>query len=109
MRTKTTAAILAFFLGGLGFHKFYLGQTGIGILYLIFCWTWVPAIISFFEAISLLTYTEKSFNEKFNAGAISQELMNTTQMLNNQSLQQLQTLQMMAEMQKELASLKKQA
>ena len=26
MKDKTTAAILAFFLGGLGAHKFYLGK-----------------------------------------------------------------------------------
>lgn len=32
-RDKTVAAVLAFFLGGIGIHKFYLGQSGQGILY----------------------------------------------------------------------------
>lgn len=34
MKSKFTAYILWFFLGYLGVHKFYLGKTGMGILYL---------------------------------------------------------------------------
>lgn len=34
MKSKFTAYILWFFLGYLGIHKFYLGKTGMGILYL---------------------------------------------------------------------------
>lgn len=48
---KVTYVLLAFFLGGLGVHKFYAGKSGSGFLYLIFCWTFIPAIIAFFEAI----------------------------------------------------------
>lgn len=36
IKNKTLAAILALFLGGLGIHKFYLGKTAAGILYLLF-------------------------------------------------------------------------
>ncbi|HEX2573335.1 MAG TPA: TM2 domain-containing protein, partial [Polyangia bacterium] len=43
MKDKNTAAILAFTLGGIGVHRFYLGQTGMGIVYLLFCWTFIPA------------------------------------------------------------------
>ena len=32
-KVRTTAAILALVLGGLGVHKFYLGEMGKGILY----------------------------------------------------------------------------
>lgn len=35
-KNKTTAGLLALFLGGLGVHKFYLGQTLAGVLYLLF-------------------------------------------------------------------------
>lgn len=34
VKSKITAGILAILLGGLGIHKFYLGKTGMGILYL---------------------------------------------------------------------------
>lgn len=35
-KNKVVAAVLAFFLGGIGIHKFYLGQGGMGVLYLLF-------------------------------------------------------------------------
>ena len=34
MKSKTTAYLLWFFLGAIGIHKFYLGKTGMGILYI---------------------------------------------------------------------------
>ncbi|MBO0440410.1 TM2 domain-containing protein [Candidatus Enterococcus ikei] len=46
--------ILAFFLGWFGVHKFYSGFTGKGIMYLVFSWTGIPAIIAFFTAIATL-------------------------------------------------------
>jgi TM2 domain-containing membrane protein YozV len=52
-KNPTVAVILALFLGGIGAHKFYLGQAGLGILYLLFCWTYIPAIIAFFEAFPM--------------------------------------------------------
>ena len=63
-KNKITAAFLAFFLGGLGVHKFYLGQIGFGFLYLIFSWTLIPSIVAFIEFIILLTMTDETFNNK---------------------------------------------
>src|SRR5665647_305696 len=40
-KSKLAAALFALFLGGFGIHKFYLGCTGMGILYLLFCWTFI--------------------------------------------------------------------
>lgn len=66
MKSKTTAAILALFLGGLGIHRFYLDQPGRGVLCLFFCWTFIPAVIGFIDFLWLLTMHENSFNLKFN-------------------------------------------
>jgi TM2 domain-containing membrane protein YozV len=64
-RNKTVAGLLALFLGGLGMHKFYLGQGVQGVLYLIFCWTFIPAILGFFEGIILLMTSEAAFSERY--------------------------------------------
>jgi TM2 domain-containing membrane protein YozV len=34
-KKKVTAALLCFFLGGIGVHRFYLGRTGSGVAMLI--------------------------------------------------------------------------
>jgi TM2 domain-containing membrane protein YozV len=65
-RNRSTAAIFAIFLGGLGVHKFYLGQAGQGIVYLLFCWTLVPAIVAFFEGIIYLSMSDEAFGAKYN-------------------------------------------
>jgi TM2 domain-containing membrane protein YozV/RNA polymerase subunit RPABC4/transcription elongation factor Spt4 len=62
---KTTAGLLAIFLGTVGVHKFYLGQTGMGILYLLFCWTGVPSIVALIEGIIYLTMSDAEFAQKY--------------------------------------------
>lgn len=62
---KITAGILALFLGGFGVHHFYLKHVGRGFLYLIFCWTFIPAIVSFIEAIIYLTTSDEEFHRKY--------------------------------------------
>jgi TM2 domain-containing membrane protein YozV len=64
-KSKVAAALLAFFLGGLGIHKFYLGRMAAGVLYLLFFWTFIPAIIAFFEFIILLTMSDEQFDRRF--------------------------------------------
>lgn len=66
-KSKKTATILAFpILGGIGIHKFYLGQIGQGIMYLIFSFLLIPAIVSLFEFISYLSMSTEKFDTKFN-------------------------------------------
>ena len=65
-RTKGMAALLAFLLGGLGAHKFYLGQPAWGFIYLFFCWTFIPVFIAFLEVFVFLSHSEKDFDRKYN-------------------------------------------
>jgi TM2 domain-containing membrane protein YozV len=64
-KNQLAAALLAFFLGGLGVHKFYLGRIGWGIIYLLFCWTFIPAIIAFIEGIVLIAMSPEHFAAKY--------------------------------------------
>lgn len=51
---KVVYCLLAFFLGGFGIHKFYAGKIGTGILFILFCWTFIPGVIAFIEFIIAL-------------------------------------------------------
>ena len=64
-KSKVVAGILGIFLGGLGIHKFYLGYVGTGIIYLLFCWTCIPALIGFIEGIIYLCSDDRKFEAKY--------------------------------------------
>ena len=64
-RERMVAALLAFLLGGVGAHKFYLGQGGLGVIYLLFCWTFIPALIAMVEGIIYLTMSDAEFAQKY--------------------------------------------
>lgn len=66
MKNKVSAALLALFLGSIGVHKFYLGQNFAGIMYLLFFWTGVPAIIAFFEFLGLMLMSDRAFEAQYN-------------------------------------------
>ncbi|CBN57187.1 MULTISPECIES: NINE protein [Kamptonema] len=70
MKDKSVAILLTFFLGGIGIHKFYLGYNFAGVLYLLFCWTFIPAIISFFDFIGLVLMSDQAFQAKYNGGSL---------------------------------------
>ncbi len=50
--------------GGFGIHKFYLGAWGWGLIYLVFCWTYIPAVIGFIEGIRYLVLSDADFDYK---------------------------------------------
>jgi hypothetical protein len=66
VKSKTVAGLLALFLGGFGIHKFYLGSA-IGIVYILFCWTFIPSLIAFVEAIIYFTFSgsDAEFTAKY--------------------------------------------
>jgi TM2 domain-containing membrane protein YozV len=64
-RNRVTAGLLAILLGDFGVHKFYLGDPGKGILYLVFFWTFIPGIIGIIEGIQYLTMSDVEFAHRF--------------------------------------------
>lgn len=67
-KRKTSAGVLALLLGGVGAHKFYLGNWGIGVIYFISCFfvPGVSAVIGVIESIRYFTLGDVAFNEKYN-------------------------------------------
>jgi TM2 domain-containing membrane protein YozV len=65
-KSRPNAIFWALFGGGLGAHKFYLGQSGLGLLYLLFCWTAIPFLLALIEVIYLAFLDEEEFNNRYN-------------------------------------------
>ena len=63
-KNRITAGLLALFLGGIGIHRFYLGQWW-GIIYLLLCWTYVPLAISILEAVWFFMTSERDWRAKY--------------------------------------------
>lgn len=75
MKKRSTAMILCLLLGGLGIHRFYLGEAGKGILY-------IATLGGFFGLIPLIDLivwilgSNESFDKKYNSQAIQREQTN---------------------------------
>ncbi|MCF8110371.1 MAG: TM2 domain-containing protein [Desulfobacteraceae bacterium] len=64
-KNKVVAGVLALFLGGLGVHRFYLGQWW-GIFYLLFVWVFfIPSFIAFIEGIVFLVTNDEVWEQKY--------------------------------------------
>jgi TM2 domain-containing membrane protein YozV len=48
-KEEVVGVLLALFLGGFGVHHFYLRRDTAGIIYLLFSWTGIPAVIALVE------------------------------------------------------------
>lgn len=84
-KNKTTAALLALFLGGFGAHLYYLERTNRGLLYnfvlliafvtmvyadfmigMVICWG--IGLAAFIDFVYLLTMGDVKFNNEYNEG-----------------------------------------
>jgi len=59
--SRKEAGVIAIVFGGLGIHKFYLGKYGQGILYAVFCWTFIPFFLGIADGIHYLTESDEQF------------------------------------------------
>ncbi|RMF04748.1 MAG: NINE protein [Bacteroidetes bacterium] len=73
MKHKTIAAILAFTVGYIGVHRFYLGEVGKGIFYIfllpifILMGLWaIPFIVGFIDGAKFLSMSQEDFDKKYN-------------------------------------------
>lgn len=53
-KSRLCAALLAFFLGAFGIHRFYMGKITSRIFMLLFFWTGIPAIVAIIDLILIL-------------------------------------------------------
>jgi len=63
-KNSTSGVLLAFSLGGLGVHHFYLGWIGLGILYVALCWTFIPALVALIETFLMPGRVQRYNTEK---------------------------------------------
>ncbi|WP_417347017.1 TM2 domain-containing protein [Ferrimonas sp.] len=68
-KSRRLTAWLSLLLGGLGAHKFYLGQHIKGTLYLAFCWTLVPTALSVMEAVRTFRMNTQQFQFRLRQAA----------------------------------------
>jgi TM2 domain-containing membrane protein YozV len=68
-RNKFVAAIIAFLVGPLGIHRFYLGRTGSGIAMLLLSCTVVGLLLTipwaFIDMIRYLIMSDREFAERY--------------------------------------------
>lgn len=62
-KSRVTAILLAFFLGFLGVHKFYLGQVRKGLLYILFSCTGLSCFLAWIDVVKFLTWSDEKFQE----------------------------------------------
>ena len=70
MISQAVYILLAVFLGGIGIHKFYSRHWVQGILYMLFCWTFIPCILALLQAFGVLCTDKDVFNKNYNGDCV---------------------------------------
>jgi TM2 domain-containing membrane protein YozV len=65
-KVATLLALAGIVMPVSGLHKFYLGQPGWGILYVLLSWTAIPKIASVIEGIWYICQNQDDFDSNFN-------------------------------------------
>jgi len=63
MKDKNLTAVLAFFGGQAGLHRFYLGQVGLAFVYFI---PFIGSLLGVIDAIAFLAMDQATFDRKYN-------------------------------------------
>lgn len=66
MRNRNTAGVLALFLGWAGIHRFYLGQTVLGIFYALLMFTGISFVLGVIDAFVFFGRSDEEFDRKYN-------------------------------------------
>lgn len=64
-KSKVAAGLFGIFLGGIGAHNFYMGNIGMGIVDILFSWTFIPEIVGLIKGIIYLCESQDSFDKRF--------------------------------------------
>lgn len=71
------AFLWGLFAGGIGAHHYYLGNMIWGVIYTLFCWTFIPGLFALVE-LCFTSYRVKRYNEK-----LAEELATRVKILTN--------------------------
>ena len=63
--SKGVLLLITFFTGGIGGHKFYVGKTKQGIMYLLLFWTSIPGFIALIEFVIYAFTKEENLQDKY--------------------------------------------
>lgn len=64
-KTRRAAILWALFFGAIGAHKFYVGSWGWGLMYILFCWTYIPLLLCIIETVRYVILTDNEFQQKY--------------------------------------------
>ncbi|MEI6258292.1 MAG: NINE protein [Deltaproteobacteria bacterium] len=72
---RTTGFLLNLFLGGFGAHHFYMRKVGLGVIYALFIWTFIPCFIALIELFFIMKKIDAYNDEK--AKEMAAKVLNT--------------------------------